>query len=97
MIPKFVASNDLKRVSGIAVILLHACALLFRAYNFFNLQFEFHNELPLKNEDLKNFPNCRHQHTIHGEKSFECHLCRYKTARKDMLVSHQKSTHHKFL
>ena len=32
----------------------------------------------------------RHQRTIHGEKSFECHLCPYKTARKDRLVSHQK-------
>ena len=32
----------------------------------------------------------RHQHTIHREKSFECHLCPYKTARKDKLVSHQK-------
>ena len=27
---------------------------------------------------------------IHGEKSFECPLCPYKTARKDKLVSHQK-------
>ena len=32
----------------------------------------------------------RHQRTIHDEKSFECHLCPYKTARKDKLVSHQK-------
>ena len=32
----------------------------------------------------------RHRRTIHREKSFECHLCPYKTARKDMLVSHQK-------
>ena len=32
----------------------------------------------------------RHHRTIHGEKSFECHLCPYKTARKDMLVSDQK-------
>ena len=32
----------------------------------------------------------RHQRTIHGEKSFECPLCPYKTARKDKLVSHQK-------
>ena len=31
----------------------------------------------------------RHQHTIHGEKLFECPLCQYKTARKDKLVSHQ--------
>ena len=27
----------------------------------------------------------RHRRTIHGEKSFECNLCLYKTARKDML------------
>ena len=32
----------------------------------------------------------RHRRTIHGEKSFECPLCPYKTARKDKLVSHQK-------
>ena len=32
----------------------------------------------------------RHQRTIHEEKSFECPLCRYKTARKDKLISHQK-------
>ena len=32
----------------------------------------------------------RHRRTIHGEKSFECDLCPYKTARKDMLVSHRK-------
>ena len=31
-----------------------------------------------------------HIEKTHGEKSFECHLCPYKTARKDMLVSHQK-------
>ena len=31
----------------------------------------------------------RHQHTIHGEKSFECHLSQYNE-RKDKLVSHQK-------
>ena len=30
----------------------------------------------------------RHQHTIHGEKTLECHLCPYKTTRKDKLVSH---------
>ena len=42
----------------------------------------------------KSFVYChdllRHQHTIHGEKSFECSLCPYKTAKKDKLVSHQK-------
>ena len=27
---------------------------------------------------------------FHGEKSFECSLCPYKTVRKDKLVSHQK-------
>ena len=32
----------------------------------------------------------RHQRTIHGEKSFECPLCPYRTARKDKLISHQK-------
>ena len=32
----------------------------------------------------------RDRRTIHGEKSFECPLCPYKTARKDKLVSHQK-------
>ena len=32
----------------------------------------------------------RHQRTIHGEKSFECPLCPYKTAGKDKLISHQK-------
>ena len=32
----------------------------------------------------------RHQHSTHGEKTFECHLCPYKTARKDNLTSHQK-------
>ena len=32
----------------------------------------------------------RHQHTIHGEKSFECYLCPYMTARKDKLLSYQK-------
>ena len=32
----------------------------------------------------------RHRRAIHGEKSFEGPLCPYKTARKDMLVSHQK-------
>ena len=32
----------------------------------------------------------RHHRTIHREKSFECPLCPYKTARKDKLVSHQK-------
>ena len=32
----------------------------------------------------------RHHRTIHGGKSFDCHLCPYKTARKDKLVSHQK-------
>ena len=32
----------------------------------------------------------KHHRTIHGEKSFECPLCPCKTARKDMLVSHQK-------
>ena len=32
----------------------------------------------------------RHQRTIHGEKSFECPLCPYKTARKDNLIPHQK-------
>ena len=32
----------------------------------------------------------RHQRTIHGEKKLKCHLCPYRTARKDMLVSHQK-------
>ena len=31
----------------------------------------------------------RHQCTIHGEKSFECPLCLYKTARKDKLDYHQ--------
>ena len=42
----------------------------------------------------KSFVYCydllRHQHTIHGEKSFECSLCPYRTAKKDKLVSHQK-------
>ena len=42
----------------------------------------------------KSFACChnllRHQHIIHGEKSFGCPLCPYKTARKDKLVSHQK-------
>ena len=32
----------------------------------------------------------RHRRTIHGEKSFECPLCPYKTARKDNLIPHQK-------
>ena len=32
----------------------------------------------------------RHQCTIHGEKSFQCPLCLYKTVRKNKLVSHQK-------
>ena len=32
----------------------------------------------------------RHRRTIHGEKSIECSLCLYKTARKDKLASHQK-------
>ena len=32
----------------------------------------------------------RHQRTIHGEKSFECPLCPYRTARKDKLISHRK-------
>ena len=32
----------------------------------------------------------RHQLTVHREKSFECPLCPYKTARKDKLASHQK-------
>ena len=32
----------------------------------------------------------RHQLTIHGEKSFECSLCLYNTARKDKFVLHQK-------
>ena len=32
----------------------------------------------------------RHHRTIHEEKSFECHLCSYKTARKDKLVLYQK-------
>ena len=31
----------------------------------------------------------RHQRTVHGEKLLECPLCPYKTARKDMLISHQ--------
>ena len=57
----------------------------------------FSSSLPGKNEcELceKSFRHqkdlLRHQCTIHREKSFECHLCPYKTARKDMLVSHQK-------
>ena len=33
----------------------------------------------------------RHQHIIHGNKMFKCYLCLYKTARKDKLVSHQKT------
>ena len=32
----------------------------------------------------------RHKRTIHGEKTFECTLCPYRTARKDKLVSYQK-------
>ena len=32
----------------------------------------------------------KHQRTIHEEKSFECPLCPYRTARKDKLVSHKK-------
>ena len=34
----------------------------------------------------------RHQRTIHGNKSFECPLCSYKTARKDKLVHIKKYT-----
>ena len=33
----------------------------------------------------------RHRSTIHGEKSFKCHLCPYKSARMDTLVSHQRT------
>ena len=57
----------------------------------------FSSSLPGKNEcDLceKTFTHrkdlLRHQCTIHGEKSFECPLCPYKTVRKDKLVLHQK-------
>ena len=57
----------------------------------------FSSSLPGKNEcELceKSFTHqkdpLRHQRTIHGEKSFECPLCPYKTVRKDKLVSHQK-------
>ena len=32
----------------------------------------------------------RHQHAIHREKKFNCHLYPYRTAGKDMLISHQK-------
>ena len=57
----------------------------------------FSSSLPGKNEcELceKSFTYrhhlLRHRRAIHGEKSFECHLCPYKTVRKDMLVSHRK-------
>ena len=57
----------------------------------------FSSSLPGKNECQlceKSFTYrhdlLRHQRTIHGEKTFECPLCPYTTARKDMLVSHQK-------
>ena len=57
----------------------------------------FSSSLPNKNECQlcqKSFTYrhhlLRHQHTIHGEKTFECDLCPYTTARKDMLVSHIK-------
>ena len=57
----------------------------------------FSSSLPGKNEcDLceKSFTYrhhlLRHRRTIHGEKSFECPLCPYKTARKDNLIPHQK-------
>ena len=57
----------------------------------------FSSSLPGKNEcDLceKTFTHrkdlLRHQPTIHGEKSFECPLCLYKTVRKDNLILHQK-------
>ena len=29
----------------------------------------------------------KNQHTIHGEKTFKCHLCSYKTARKGNHIS----------
>ena len=57
----------------------------------------FSSSLPGKNECQsceKSFTYhhdlLRHRCTIHGEKSFECSLCPYKTARKDMLVSCRK-------
>ena len=57
----------------------------------------FSSSLPGKNEcELckKSFTYhhhlLRHRCTIHGEKSFECDLSPYKTARKDILVSHRK-------